>query len=93
MNLIKLIIYDFRKEKRYDWTKFRMLSRLDKKYDESLTEYFRAFMAMCKRQCGIRLSEGENESKFILIINIMFFLLFFELIINALRCHFHQVLT
>ena len=40
-----------------------MLSRLDKKYDESLTEYFRAFMAMCKRQCGIRLSDGENESK------------------------------
>lgn len=50
-----------RKEKRYDWSKFRMLSRLEKKYDETLTEYFRAFMAMCKRQCGIRLSEEENE--------------------------------
>lgn len=52
-----------RKEKRYDWSKFRTLSRLEKKYDETLTEYFRAFMAMCKRQCGIRLSEEENESK------------------------------
>ncbi|XP_042238022.1 chromodomain-helicase-DNA-binding protein 7-like isoform X2 [Homarus americanus] len=50
-----------RKEKRYDWSKFRTLSRLEKKYDETLTEYFRAFMAMCKRQCGIRLSEEENE--------------------------------
>lgn len=49
-----------RKEKRYDWTKFRQISKLDKKYDETLSEYFRAFMAMCKRQCGIRLSEGEN---------------------------------
>ncbi|KAK8737028.1 hypothetical protein OTU49_004766 [Cherax quadricarinatus] len=50
-----------RKEKRYDWSKFRTLSRLEKKYDETLTEYFRAFMAMCKRQCGIRLSEEEND--------------------------------
>merc|ERR1711970_1559258 len=50
-----------RKEKRYDWIKFRQLSRLDKKYDETLTEYFRAFMAMCKWQCGIRLSEEENQ--------------------------------
>ncbi|KAK7080952.1 hypothetical protein SK128_004343 [Halocaridina rubra] len=38
-----------------------MLSRLEKKYDETLTEYFRAFMAMCKRQCGIRLMDEENE--------------------------------
>lgn len=48
-----------------------MLSRLEKKYDETLTEYFRAFMAMCKRQCGIRLSEEENESKYDLCIVIL----------------------
>ncbi|ODM96298.1 Chromodomain-helicase-DNA-binding protein 8, partial [Orchesella cincta] len=44
---------------KYDWNKFRAISRLDKKFDDTLTEYFRAFYAMCKRVCGKKLSEEE----------------------------------
>jgi hypothetical protein len=50
--------------KKFDWSKFRAISRLDKKFDDTLTEYFRAFYAMCKRICGQKLSEEEGEQVF-----------------------------
>ena len=48
---------------RYDWTKFRAISRLERKYDETLTEYLRAFCAMCKKACGRKLSEEEEVAQ------------------------------
>lgn len=36
---------------RYKWDRFRALARLEKKYDETLTEYFQAFYHMCMRVC------------------------------------------
>ena len=49
-----------RKERRYVWDRFRQLSRLEKKFDETLTEYYLAFVAMCKRAAGRTLSEEEG---------------------------------
>lgn len=51
--------YD-KNRKQYDWTKFRSLSRLDKKTDESMTEYYNAFYTMLKRSCGLRILEEEG---------------------------------
>lgn len=34
------------------WEKFRTLGRFDKKYDETLTEYFKVFYHMCMKVCG-----------------------------------------
>ena len=51
--------YD-KNRKQYDWTKFRSLSRLDKKTDESMTEYYNAFYTMLKRSCGLKIIEDEG---------------------------------
>ena len=48
---------------RYDWTRFRAISRLERKYDETLTEYLRAFCAMCKKACGRKLSDEEEVAQ------------------------------
>ena len=53
--------YVFRKRNRYDWTRFRAVSRLDKKFDDALTRYYKTFYAMCKRACGLKLTEEEGE--------------------------------
>ncbi|XP_041376531.1 chromodomain-helicase-DNA-binding protein 8-like isoform X2 [Gigantopelta aegis] len=37
---------------RYRWDRFRCFARLDKKYDDTLVEYFQAFYHMCQRVCG-----------------------------------------
>ncbi|XP_064639881.1 chromodomain-helicase-DNA-binding protein 7-like isoform X2 [Lineus longissimus] len=37
--------------RRYNWETFRQLARLDKKYDDTLTEYFLGFYYMCCRVC------------------------------------------
>uniref|UniRef100_A0A0A9YRD7 Chromodomain-helicase-DNA-binding protein 6 n=1 Tax=Lygus hesperus TaxID=30085 RepID=A0A0A9YRD7_LYGHE len=50
--------YD-RQKKKYVWDKFRTLSKLDKKFDDTLTEYYLAFSSMCKRVCGIKPSPEE----------------------------------
>lgn len=50
-----------RRSQQFDWNKFRTFSRLDKKVDDTLTEYFRAFYAMCKRVTGKRLTEEEEN--------------------------------
>jgi len=52
--------YD-RRTQQFDWNKFRTFSRLEKKVDETLTEYFRAFYAMCKRVTGRRLTDEEEN--------------------------------
>ena len=36
---------------RYKWDRFRQLARLEKKFDDTLTEYFQAFYHMCMRVC------------------------------------------
>lgn len=52
----------FRVSKTYNWTKFKNVARLEKKYDDTLTEYFRSFYAMCKRLCGQPLTEEEGKN-------------------------------
>uniref|UniRef100_A0A8C8EVK4 DNA helicase n=1 Tax=Oncorhynchus tshawytscha TaxID=74940 RepID=A0A8C8EVK4_ONCTS len=43
-----------------EWARFRTFARLDKKTDESLSRYFRCFMAMCRRVCNLRPARGED---------------------------------
>lgn len=50
-----------KEEDRYEWTRFRSFGRLERKLDDTLTEYFKAFYAMCKRVTGRRLSEEEEN--------------------------------
>lgn len=52
------VIYN-RKKKSYDWTKFKSLAKLEKKSDEDLTEYYKHFVMMCKKQTGIK-SDDET---------------------------------
>jgi chromodomain-helicase-DNA-binding protein 7 len=40
------------------WGRFKALAKLDKS-DEALTDYLKAFMVMCKQQCGLMISEEE----------------------------------
>lgn len=52
-------------EPEFDWNRFRTFARLDKKTDESLSRYFRSFVAMCRRVCHLRPGRGEgNHHKF-----------------------------
>ena len=41
--------------------RFRVLGRLESKYDETLMDYYVAFIAMCKRAAGLDLSEEEGK--------------------------------
>ncbi|XP_063529219.1 chromodomain-helicase-DNA-binding protein 7-like [Cydia strobilella] len=45
------------------WGRFRSLARLDSKSDDALTDYLKAFMAMCKRQCGLSVGEAELPTR------------------------------
>lgn len=47
--------YDPKNDK-YNWAKFRTLSKLDQKSDEAFTEYYKGFLAMCKNVVGL----GDN---------------------------------
>ncbi|XP_056247356.1 chromodomain-helicase-DNA-binding protein 8 isoform X4 [Seriola aureovittata] len=47
----------------FDWNRFRTFARLDKKTDESLSRYFRCFVAMCRRVCHLRPGRGEDPSE------------------------------
>ena len=42
--------------------RFRVLGRLESKYDETLMDYYVAFIAMCKRAAGMDLSEEEGKN-------------------------------
>ncbi|XP_071067820.1 chromodomain-helicase-DNA-binding protein 6 isoform X2 [Dasypus novemcinctus] len=48
------VVYD-QEKKTFDWTQFRIISRLDKKSDESLEHYFYSFVAMCRNVCRLPL--------------------------------------
>ena len=50
-----------RVSKQFRWETFRSLARLDKKYDDTLTEYFQAFYHMCKRVC--KRFKNDEEGK------------------------------
>ncbi|KAJ0181794.1 hypothetical protein K1T71_002516 [Dendrolimus kikuchii] len=45
------------------WSRFRTLARLETKSDDALTDYLKAFMAMCKRQCGLSVGEAELPTR------------------------------
>ncbi|XP_037642247.1 chromodomain-helicase-DNA-binding protein 8 isoform X2 [Sebastes umbrosus] len=47
----------------FDWNRFRTFARLDKKKDESLSRYFRSFVAMCRRVCHLRPGRGEDSAE------------------------------
>lgn len=55
------IDYD-RKRKSYDWTRFKSLAKLEKKPDELLTEYYKNFILMCKKHCGIKIDDDLYDS-------------------------------
>lgn len=50
-----------RESGRFKWDRFRSLARLDRKYDETITEYFHAFYHMCQTVCGKFRSEERGE--------------------------------
>lgn len=50
----------------FDWNRFRTFARLDKKTDESLSRYFRSFVAMCRRVCHLRPGRGEGNYNYTL---------------------------
>jgi len=43
-----------------DWTKFKQMAHLERKSDETLSDYYKVFVAMCRRQAGLKLSENER---------------------------------
>lgn len=51
----------YRKKKAYDWLKFKQLSKLEKKPDEEMTEYYKNFVMMCKKQTGVKVDEDSFD--------------------------------
>lgn len=43
-----------------DWTKFKQMAHLERKSDETLSDYYKVFIAMCKRQAAVKLAENEK---------------------------------
>ena len=41
--------------------RFRLLGRLETKYEDTMTEYYLAFTSMCKRVAGLPLTEEEGR--------------------------------
>lgn len=54
------VVYD-QEKKAFDWTQFRIISRLDKKSDESLEHYFYSFVAMCRNVCRLPTWKDDGE--------------------------------
>ncbi|XP_077502433.1 chromodomain helicase DNA binding protein kismet isoform X3 [Amblyomma americanum] len=54
-----------RQEQRFVWEGFRTVGRLERKRDDTLTEYFRAFRAMCRRVCGRKLGEEDDNLQYV----------------------------
>lgn len=44
-----------------DWHRFKTMAKLEKKSDDSLSDYYKVFIAMCKRKAGVRLTDDEKE--------------------------------
>ena len=51
----------------YKWATFRSLAKLDKKFDETLTEYFLAFYHMCMTVCKRFKTAEEGTNKTFLV--------------------------
>lgn len=62
INDSRFISSAFRIRNRYEWTKFKSISRLEKKYDDTMTEYYKGFIALCKKVCGLKLTEEEGKN-------------------------------
>ncbi|XP_037928102.1 uncharacterized protein LOC119662531 isoform X10 [Teleopsis dalmanni] len=43
-----------------DWIKFKQMAHLERKSDETLSDYYKVFIAMCKRQAGVKLHDSER---------------------------------
>lgn len=43
-----------------DWLKFKQMAHLERKSDETLSDYYKVFIAMCKRKAGVKLSDNEK---------------------------------
>ena len=50
------------KTEKFDWERFKQLSKLDKKFDETLTEYYLAFLDMCERLTGKKKSGKQGNT-------------------------------
>ncbi|KAK7827752.1 hypothetical protein U0070_019576 [Myodes glareolus] len=55
------VVYD-QEKKAFDWTQFRIISRLDKKSDENLEHYFYSFVAMCRNVCRLPTWKDDGSS-------------------------------
>ena len=55
------------KTQKYDWERFKQLSKLDKKYDDTLTEYYSAFMDMCEKLTGKKKTNKQGILTFSII--------------------------
>ena len=55
MLIIMLLIWN-----RYVWDKFRTLARLEKKFDETISDYLIGYVAMCKKAVGKKMGEAEE---------------------------------
>ena len=49
-----------RKTDSFDWGRFRLFAKLKAKTDQTLTDYFKSFYAMCKKVVGRHLTEEEE---------------------------------
>jgi hypothetical protein len=49
-----------KREKRYVWDRFRTIAKLDKKFDDTLTDYLISLVAMCKKVTGKTITETEE---------------------------------
>lgn len=52
----------YRKKKLFDWNKFKQLAKLEKKADEDLTDYYKNFVVMCKKQAGVKLDDEHYDT-------------------------------
>lgn len=48
-------------QKKHNWNRFRAIGKLEKKLDETLEEYYRAFVVMCKKVTSRPLAEDEEK--------------------------------
>lgn len=56
------VVYN-RTLKKYNWDKFRIMAKLDKKQNGTLTAYYEEFMAMCRKVCGRSTEEDMLKYK------------------------------
>lgn len=52
----------YRKKKAYDWIKFKQMAKLEKKSDDEITDYYKNFVMMCKKQTGLKIDEDNFDA-------------------------------